>query len=80
VLAVIGLIEIAVMIYCIVNRISCSSSFNMFAVIAGMLLMRGGLKTGMRRVNPFRSGVLVAPDRRSVFHQGGPFFVDPLLN
>jgi hypothetical protein len=47
VLVVIGLIDIAVMIYCIVNRISYSSSFNIFSVIAGMLLMRGGLKTAV---------------------------------
>jgi hypothetical protein len=33
------------MIYCIVNGISYSSSLNIFAVIAGILLIRGGLKT-----------------------------------
>jgi hypothetical protein len=47
VLIVIGLIDIAVMIYCIVNRISYSSSFNIFAVIAGILSMRGGLKAAV---------------------------------
>jgi hypothetical protein len=45
VLVVVGLIDIAVMIYCIINRISYSSSFNVFAVIAGALLIRGGLRT-----------------------------------
>ena len=44
VLVVIGLLDIAVMIYCIVNRISYSSSFNIFAVIAGVFLLRGSLR------------------------------------
>lgn len=44
-LMVIGLIDICVMIYCIANDISYSSSFNIFAVIAGILLFRGGLRT-----------------------------------
>lgn len=43
VLVVIGLIDIGVMIYCIVNQISYSSSFNIFAVIAGIFLLRGSL-------------------------------------
>jgi hypothetical protein len=33
------------MIYCIVNRISYSSSLNIFAVVAGILLLRGSLGT-----------------------------------
>jgi hypothetical protein len=45
VLLVIGLIDVGVMVYCIVNRRSYSSSFNLFAVIAGIFLMRGGLRT-----------------------------------
>ncbi len=45
VLVVIGIIDIGVMIYCITNKISYSSSFNLFAVIAGMLLLKGGVKT-----------------------------------
>lgn len=45
VLVVIGLIDICVMIYCVANDISYSSSFNIFAVIAGILLIRGGLRT-----------------------------------
>jgi len=44
VLLVVGLIDIAVMIYCITNRISYSSSFNIFAVIAGIFLLRGSLR------------------------------------
>lgn len=43
VLIVVGCIDIAVMVYCIANRTSYSSSFNVFAVIAGALLMRGNL-------------------------------------
>ena len=45
VLLIIGIIDIGVMIYCIANEISYSSSFNLFAVIAGVLLMKGGVKT-----------------------------------
>jgi hypothetical protein len=44
VLLVVGLIDIAIMIYCIANRISYSSSFNIFAVIAGIFLLRGSLR------------------------------------
>lgn len=44
VLLVVGLIDIAVMVYCIVNRISYSSGFNIFAVIAGIFLLRGSLR------------------------------------
>jgi hypothetical protein len=45
VLVAVGLVDIGWMIYCIVNGISYSSSLNIFAVIAGILLIRGGLKT-----------------------------------
>lgn len=44
VLLTIGLLDIAVMIYCIANRVSYSSSFNIFAVIAGIFLLRGSLR------------------------------------
>ncbi len=44
VLVAVGLLDIAVMIYCIANRISYSSSFNIFAVIAGIFLLRGSLR------------------------------------
>ena len=44
VLLAVGLIDIAVMTYCILNNISYSSSFNIFAVVAGIFLMRGSLR------------------------------------
>ncbi len=44
VLLAVGLLDIAVMIYCIVNRISYSSSFNIFAVAAGIFLLRGSMR------------------------------------
>lgn len=45
VLIVVGLLDVGVMVYCIVNRQSYSSSFNLFAIIAGIFLLRGGLRT-----------------------------------
>lgn len=45
VLVFIGLIDIGVMIYCIMNQMSYSSSFNIFAVIAGIFLLRGSLSS-----------------------------------
>ncbi len=39
-----GLIDIGFMVYCIANRTSYSSSFNVFAVIAGIFLLKGSLK------------------------------------
>lgn len=44
VLVIIGLIDIAYMIYCISNKMSYSSSFNIFSVIAGVFLIKGSLK------------------------------------
>ena len=44
-LIVIGSIDILVMIYCIANQINYSSSFNIFAVIAGVFLLKGNVKT-----------------------------------
>ena len=44
VLLIVGLLDIGVMIYCAVNGISYSSSFNIFAVIAGIFLLRGSLR------------------------------------
>lgn len=44
VLLVVGLLDISVMIYCIANRISYSSSFNVFAIVAGIFLLRGSLR------------------------------------
>ena len=44
-LLIVGLFDIGVMIYCITNKISYSSSFNIFAVIAGILLMKSSVRT-----------------------------------
>lgn len=44
VLIIVGVIDVGIMIYCIANKISYSSSFNIFAVAAGIFLMRGSLK------------------------------------
>jgi hypothetical protein len=40
-LFVFGLLDIGVMIYCVVNGLSYSSSFNIFAVISGIYLWKG---------------------------------------
>jgi len=45
VLIVVGLIDIGALLYCIANKISYSSSLNVFAVIAGVLIYRGSLRT-----------------------------------
>lgn len=45
VLIVVGCLDIGWMIYCIANGQSYRSSFNIFAVVAGILLVRGGLRT-----------------------------------
>ncbi len=43
-LLVIGILDIILMIYCIINKISYSSSLNIFAVIAGTFLIKGSVK------------------------------------
>lgn len=43
-LIVVGVIDIGVMVYCIASGISYSSSFNVFAVAAGIFLLRGSLR------------------------------------
>ncbi|WP_431104529.1 hypothetical protein [Roseateles noduli] len=45
VLFIVGLLDIAVMVACIVMGKAYSSSVNVFAVVAGWLLMRGSLKS-----------------------------------
>jgi hypothetical protein len=45
VLVLAGLADIGWMIYCIIHRRSYSSSLNLFAVAAGILLIRGSLRT-----------------------------------
>ncbi|MDP3835054.1 MAG: hypothetical protein Q8Q82_13920 [Hydrogenophaga sp.] len=61
-LLALGLIDIAVLIYCIAHRISYSSSFNIFAVIAGVLLLRGSLRTAsaVRWLSAFMGAAFVA--------------------
>jgi hypothetical protein len=44
VLIVIGVIDVGLMIYFVVHRIGYASSFNVFAIIAGVFLMRGSLR------------------------------------
>jgi hypothetical protein len=44
-LIVVGALDIGWMTYCLLHRMSYSSSFNILAVVAGILLMRGGLRT-----------------------------------
>jgi len=39
-----GVLDIGIMVWCIVNQISYASSFNIFAVIAGIFLLRGNLR------------------------------------
>ncbi|WP_379655438.1 hypothetical protein [Pseudoxanthomonas sp. UC19_8] len=43
-LVLFGLIDLALMIYCVVNGLGYSSSFNIFAIAAGVFLMRGSLR------------------------------------
>lgn len=43
VLVMVGAVDVAIMVYCIVNRVSYSSSFNIFSIIAGVFLLRGSL-------------------------------------
>ncbi|EKF73446.1 hypothetical protein A11A3_13875 [Alcanivorax hongdengensis A-11-3] len=45
ILVVIGILDIGFMAYCISNNMSYSSSFNIFSIIAGIFLIRGGVKT-----------------------------------
>jgi hypothetical protein len=45
VLITVGVLDIGYMIWCIANHISYSSSFNIFALIGGIFLYRGGIKT-----------------------------------
>lgn len=43
-LVVVGLLDIGLMIYAVLSRLSYSSSLNIFAVIAGVFLIRGSLR------------------------------------
>jgi hypothetical protein len=44
-LIVVGLLDIGFMVYCITNDLNYSSSLNIFAVIAGIFLLRQSMKT-----------------------------------
>jgi hypothetical protein len=59
VLIVVGVLDIAYMIWCIANQVSYSSSFNVFALVGGILLVHGGLKTA-RWVAQLSTFMLVA--------------------
>jgi hypothetical protein len=58
-LIVIGVIDVGVMIYCIVYRLRYSSSFNIFAIIAGIFLMRGSLRAA-KAISLYGSFMLAA--------------------
>jgi hypothetical protein len=75
VLVVFGLLDIGAMIYCILNRISYSSSFNIFAVIAGIFLLRGSLKAA-QTVLWFATFYLTGFTSVLIF---SPYFVAPGL-
>jgi len=47
VLLIVGLLDISLMVYCVSIGISYSSSFNIFAAIAGVYLMRGSLRAAV---------------------------------
>ena len=69
-LIVVGLLDIAFMVYCIANQTNYSSCFNIFAVIAGIFLYRGGLKTA--KVVSFFSAFFISS-------MGGLMIVFPLF-
>ena len=43
VLLIAGVFDVAIMVYCVANGLSYKSSFNLFAIWLGILLMRGNL-------------------------------------
>lgn len=57
-LIIVGVIDIGVMIYCIMNSYNYSSSFNIFALLSGIFLYRGGL-TAARVVAWFSAFMVV---------------------
>jgi hypothetical protein len=62
VLVAAGLVDIAVVVYCLFNRVSYTSSLNIFAVIAGIFLLRGSLRAAsiIRWLAVLGSAVLLA--------------------
>jgi len=59
ILIIIGVLDIVYMIWCMMNGRSYSSSFNIFAVIGGVFLVRGSLKAA-RWISMFLSFTLSA--------------------
>ena len=63
-----GLVDICYMVYCIANQHNYSSSFNIFAVVAGIFLLKGSLKAA-RTISQivaffiavFAGGVIIVP-------------------
>ena len=58
-LIVIGVVDVGVMIYCIVYKLRYSSSFNIFAIVAGIFLMRGSLRAA-KAISLYGSFMLAA--------------------
>jgi lysylphosphatidylglycerol synthetase-like protein (DUF2156 family) len=58
-LVAVGAADVGVMVYCIVNEMNYRSSLNIFAVVAGLLLVRQSLKTA-RAVAWFAAFLLTA--------------------
>ncbi len=85
VLVAVGLLDIGFMAYCIVKGQSYSSSFNVFAVIAGVFLMRGSLGA-VRLVtffsafmfSGFLAALLVFPFLKPVSLWAAEFRVSPI--
>lgn len=70
VLLIVGLVDAAAMIYCILNRIPYASGFNILALIAALFLFRGSLKA--TRVIALFAGLYIA-----VF--SGAFVIVPVV-
>lgn len=54
----VGIIDILCMVYCAVNKLNYSSSLNIFAVIAGIFMVRGNLRVA--KAVAFMSALLTA--------------------
>lgn len=62
VLLIVGVVDIAVLLYCVVHGISYASSFNIFSVVGGIFLMRGSLRAAsiVRRMSLSMLALLAA--------------------
>jgi len=58
-LIAVGLLDIGLMVYCITNNLRYSSSFNIFAVAAGIFLLRQNMRTA--RVVSFFAAFFLPP-------------------